>query len=48
MELETVIVIVILSIMFITGVVLWWTRPDGLEMARQRERALKAMERWTM
>jgi len=25
----------------------WWRRPDDLEQARQRERALKAMEKWT-
>ena len=34
-------------LLLLGGLWLWLRRPDDLEQARQRERALEAMRRWT-
>lgn len=41
------IYIVILGLAIILVAVMWWRAPDDLDSVRQRERALKAMKRWT-
>jgi len=47
MHIGAITLVLILSAMFITGLILWWTSPDELEGARQRERALEAMKKWS-
>lgn len=45
---EYVIMLVVLGALLIGGLILWWTEPDDLETVRQRERAMQAMEKWSL